>query len=123
MKLITLTATLATTADWAECPDLVEIQLDPKAIPMIEATQAFMKKWDLHKVERWWGANYTFFATEDEDGEVIEKVEFESDYRVEGCNLVIYPSYIAFIFPFRHTNDELWTDQQWTVEQLKSLLT
>ncbi len=114
---------VSSSQEWTTDPDMIEVRVHRGFLEKAERAVAFLRENDAHKVTVWFALGYDFFenienladesemegkATVDgEDG--IKYVEFEPEYRVDGCHAEIdYDGDIRAVFPFKHSDDNLW---------------
>lgn len=90
-------------ADSAPDPATVNVTVDSSVIAKIPVISDFLKENDVDYAYLRWVGGYTFF---DDDGE-----EFEPEYSVNGVCMRVFPdASFRFVFPFKHTNDEGFTN-------------
>lgn len=108
--------------EWATDPDMIEVELDAAFLQKAEKCIVFMRENDVNYMCIWWAFDYTLYELADnlddedkkEKSPVIctdgqEYVEFEPEYRLDGCHAKIYKDGdIQAVLPFKHTDDELW---------------
>lgn len=117
---IELSSGFGSTQEWTSDPEKVVISFPISYIAMVEQAVAFMKASGFNKTVAWWHpVSYALFGSP-EDGE--EALEFEPEYRLDGCHAEVYShGEVQFTFPFKHSNDEGWTDRNWTLDELRQL--
>lgn len=135
-KLTVQVTDISSSQEWTSDPDMIEVYIDREFLEKAEKCVAFMQEHYVDKTTIWWGFGYNMFEKveaidEDDltDEEVVkdendaEYVEFEPDYRLDGCHAEIYKDgEISAVFPFKHTSDTLWCTVG-TLSDLKSKFT
>ena len=105
--------------EWATDPNMVEVSVGAAFLQLAEACVAFMQENDIDYMCKWWASGYTLYKVcDDPDAEERPKiigvdgqeyVEFQPEYRLNGCNANIYKDGdIRAILPFKHSENELW---------------
>lgn len=93
--------------EWTSDPDRVVVTIHDAWDKRIEAAAAALKKAGGDMMEFWWAAGYEFLLDEGDGTFVV----FEPEYRVSGCYVRVYgDGTFLFKFPFKHTDEEGWTD-------------
>lgn len=94
-------------------PHSVRIRVPAGFIDKAEKAMQFMQNHDFNTVTVAPVGEYTLF---NDDGEEME------DRLLDGCHAEISKSgHVRFLFPFRHANDQGWTQQNWSIVELAQL--
>lgn len=115
---IELTSGFGSTQEWTSDPEKVVISFPVSFVAKMEQAVAFMKANGFHKTVEWWAAGFTLLGYP--DGGEEDLVEFVPEYRLDGCHAEVYADGdVRFVFPFKHSNDEGWTDNYWKLDELR----
>lgn len=107
--------------EWTADPDMIEVSAGAALLESAERCVAFMQENDINYMCKWWAFSYTLYKVDD-DSDAQDKpkiigtngqayVEFEPEYRLNGCNAKIYKDGdIQAVLPFKHSDGELWFD-------------
>lgn len=121
-KIAVRTTDISSNQDWASDPDMIEVNMSQDFLDKAEKCVAFMQENDVSYVCMWYVLGYEFYELAEnytepelEDKTLItgkdgkKYVEFETEYRVEGCHAKIYKDgVIQAVFPIKHSGDQVW---------------
>ncbi len=127
-----LVSDFSSSQDWAIDPEKVIVYFPQRFIEKAEAAVGFMSAGGCDKCIFWFVGDYKFVSPDssDEDdeepsqqvAEIPGYVEFEPEFAIDGCHMeVLANGEIKFSFQFKHTADEGWANDRYTVDQLKSM--
>lgn len=90
--------------EWTADPEFVEVEIDDSFAALIQQHDAYLKSTDSDCVTHWHVGSYTLFDEENN--------EMKPEFRISGCDLRVYRGgQISFLFPFKESIDEGWTDR------------
>lgn len=95
---------LNSSCDWATTPARAVITLPDSYGAVVEGHADHLRKTEAHSITTYWGAEFELL---NEDG-----TEFDNDdLRIQGCAVKVYQQgLIQFVFDFKHSADECWTE-------------
>lgn len=112
---------ISSSQEWTTDPDMIEFYVTPEFLKKAETCVAFMQKHDISKVVVWWAFGYELFqdVANVDEGDLAGKemvkggdgeyVEFEPEYRLDGCHAQIFKDgEIRAALPFKNTADVLY---------------
>lgn len=123
----TLRTKFRSNQEWAVDPDFVEIYIHSEFVEYVEKALQFLAENEfVDEIQVGLGFGYELFKMEedaDEDaGEVPETSVFEPEYSIGNRYAAVMRHGLRFKFDFKHTDDKAWSDDVFTIDQVKTAI-